>query len=432
MNYKVIGGKKLSGSVTTNISKNATVALLAASLLNRGTTTIKRVPKIEEARRIIEVLKSIGAEVEWTNGDVVGRPPQKPTPPKKDKGGGGENRGTGLFPAPPPPLFESFELPLPGGCNLGGRTMMPHIQALGALGISILKGSEGMYKVSSIEKTAGEVAMYESSDTGTESVLMAAAKIPGKTTIKYASANYMVQDLCVFLEQCGVKVEGIGTSTLVVHGVDDIDRNVEVYPSEDPIESMFFISLAATTQSEITIKRCPFDFLELELVTLGQMGQKYEYGPKYTAENGRAVLADVTMIPSKLTAPPEKIAPRPYPGIYIDNLPFFVPVATQAEGRTLIHDWVYENRAIYYMEMAKLGANMLLADPHRVFIEGPTKLHAADIEAPPALRPATIILIDILAAEGESTLREVYPINRGYERLHERLQELGASVEAVE
>ncbi|MDO8522025.1 MAG: UDP-N-acetylglucosamine 1-carboxyvinyltransferase [bacterium] len=432
MNYKVTGGKKLSGSVTTNISKNATVALLAASLLNRGTTTIKRVPKIEEAHRIIEVLKSIGAEVEWTNGDVVVRPPKKLAPEKMDREAAGKTRSTVLFTAPLAHLFEEFELPLPGGCNLGGRTMMPHIQALGALGIQILKGSEGMYKVSSKEKTFGEVAMYESSDTGTESVLMAAAKIPGKTIIKYASANYMVQDLCTFLEVCGVKVEGIGTSTLTVHGVDEINRDVVIYPSEDPIESMFFISLAATTGSELTIKRCPMDFLELELVTLGQMSQKYEYGAKYLADNGRTILADVTMFPSKLTAPPEKIAPRPYPGINIDNLPFFVPVATQAEGRTLIHDWVYENRAIYYMEMKKLGANMLLADPHRVFIDGPTPLHAADIEAPPALRPATIILIGMLAAEGESILRNVYPINRGYERLHERLQELGASVEAVE
>src|SRR3989344_104660 len=281
MNYKVVGGKKLSGSVTTNISKNATVALLAASLLNRGTTTIKRVPKIEEAHRIIEVLKSIGAEVEWTNGDVVVRPSKKLAPENMDRVAAEKTRSTELFMAPLSHLFETFELPLPGGCKLGGRTMMPHIQALGALGIQILKGSDGMYKVFTKEKTAGAVAMYESSDTGTESVLMAAAKIPGKTTIKYASANYMVQDLCAFLELCGVKVEGIGTSTLVVHGVDEIDREVVVYPSEDPIESMFFISLAATTGSELTICRCPMDFLELELVTLGQMSQKYEYGPKY-------------------------------------------------------------------------------------------------------------------------------------------------------
>lgn len=432
MNYKITGGKKLSGEVVTNVSKNSAVALLVGSLLNQGTTTLKRMPKIEEVHRLIEVLKSIGADVEWNNGDVIVRPGKKLTPKTMDQEAAGRTRSTVLFTAPLAHLFESFELPLPGGCKLGGRTMMPHIQALGALGIQIQPGSPGMYKVSSTDRGAGEVAMYESSDTGTESVLMAAAKIPGKTTIKYASANYMVQDFCVFLELCGVKVEGIGTSTLVVHGVDHIERDIEVYPSEDPIESMFFISLAATTNSELTIRRCPMDFLELELVTLGQMGQKYEYGAKYVAENGRTVLADVTLFPSTLSAPPEKIAPRPYPGINIDNLPFFVPVATQAQGRTLIHDWVYENRAIYYMEMKKLGAEMLLADPHRVFIDGPTKLHAADIEAPPALRPATIILIGMLAAEGESMLRDVYPINRGYERLHERLHEIGASIEAVE
>ena len=263
MNYKVIGGKKLHGSVTTNTSKNAAVALLAASLLNRGETTIKSVPKIEEVNRIIEVLKSIGVEVEWSNADVIIRPPKKLSPEKMDREVAARTRATVLFTAPLAHLFESFELPLPGGCKLGGRTMMPHIQALGALGIQIEKGSDGMYRVTSKEKAAGEVAMYESSDTGTESVLMAAAKIPGKTIIKYASANYMVQDLCVFLEQCGVKIEGIGTSTLVVHGVDDIEREVVAYPSEDPIESMFFISLAATTGSELTIERFPPHFFSL-------------------------------------------------------------------------------------------------------------------------------------------------------------------------
>src|SRR3990167_3819787 len=286
MNYKVTGGKKLSGSVQTNVSKNAAVGLLCASLLNRGTTTLKRMPNIEEVNRLIEVLESIGVKVVWENGDIRITPPAKLKLENVNREAAGKTRSIAMFIGPIAHLFDEFELPLPGGCKLGGRTMMPHIQALGALGIQIEKGSEGMYRVSSKEKAAGEVAMYESSDTGTESVLMAAAKIPGKTTIKYASANYMVQDLCTFLEACGVKVEGIGTSTLIVHGVDDIDRDVTVYPSEDPIESMFFISLAATAGSEITIKRCPFDFLELELVTLGQMSQKYEYGPKYTAENG--------------------------------------------------------------------------------------------------------------------------------------------------
>ena len=275
--------------------------------------------------------------------------------------------------------------------------------------------------------------MYEASDTGVENVLMAAALIPGVTTIKFASSNYMVQDLCVFLQSAGVKIEGIGTSTLIVHGIQEINASLTAIPTEDPIESMFFISLAATTGSQLTITRCPIDFLELELYTLNQMGLTHTRGDVYMAENDHTRLVDITVLDgATLIAPPDKIHARPYPGINIDNLPFFVPVATQATGRTLIHDWVYDGRALHYMEMQKLGAKMELADPHRVFVTGPTPLHGTDMEAPPALRPATILLIGMLAAEGKSTLRNVYPINRGYENLHERLQKLGAIIEASE
>jgi UDP-N-acetylglucosamine 1-carboxyvinyltransferase len=195
---------------------------------------------------------------------------------------------------------------------------------------------------------------------------------------------------------------------------------------------MFFFALAATTRSALTIKRCPIDFLELELLTLKYMGLSYDRSDAYLSENGHTKLVDIAIHRAKqLIAPEDKIAARPYPGINIDNLPFFVPVATQAEGRTLIHDWVYEERAIHYMAMNKLGADLVLADPHRVYVTGPTPLKAAKIKAPPALRPATILLIGMLAADGESELENVYPINRGYENLHERLRTIGASVEAI-
>ncbi|OGC86157.1 UDP-N-acetylglucosamine 1-carboxyvinyltransferase [Candidatus Adlerbacteria bacterium RIFCSPLOWO2_01_FULL_54_21b] len=434
MNYKVIGGKKLSGTVETNISKNAAVALLCASLLNRGTTTLKRMPRIEEVNRILEVLRSIGVTIDWQgNGDIVLKPPTQFDLRNINLGAASKTRSIAMFAAPLAHVLNSFDLPAPTGCNLGKRSLGAHIDALARLGIHVSGNKDAhSYRVESGEKHPAEIVMYEASDTGVENVLMAAAKIPGTTTIKFASANYMVQDLCVFLETCGVKIDGIGTTTLVVHGVEDINADIVGYPSEDPIESMFFISLAATTHSNLSIQRCPIDFLELELLTLESMGLRYERSKEYIAENGRTKLVDLTLKDGELHAPPEKIAPRPYPGINIDNLPYFVPVATQAKGRTLIHDWVYEGRAIHYMEMKKLGAEMLLADPHRVFIDGPTPLHAADIEAPPALRPATLLLIGMLAAEGESMLRNVYPISRGYENLHERLKKLGASVEAVE
>ncbi len=434
MNYRILGGRQLSGDVTTNISKNAAVALLCASLLNRGETVLKRMPRIEEVKRLIEVMESIGVKIVWDkSGDMRITPPAKIDLKNLDKEAAMKTRSIALFIAPLAHLLGDFELPAPGGCNLGKRSLGTHIDALAKLGIQVTGNEEAhTYSVHTGTLAPAEIIMFEASDTGVENALLAAAKIPGTTTIKFASANYMVQDMCVFLQHCGVKIEGIGTSTLVVHGLADINAEVHGHPSEDPIESMFFISLAATTRSKLTIRRCPMDFLELELFTLEHMGLQYERGEAYASENGHTVLRDITILPSHLVAPAEKIAPRPYPGINIDNLPYFIPIATQAKGRTLIHDWVYENRAIYYMEMKKLGADILLADPHRVFVSGPTPLHAADIEAPPALRPATLLLIGMLAAEGESTLFNVYPINRGYENLHERLRGIGASIEALE
>ncbi len=434
MNYKVVGGKKLSGEVETNISKNAAVALLAASLLNRGETVLKRMPRIEEVKRLIEVMESIGVTIVWDpSGDMRITPPEKFDLANINAESAQKTRSIALFIAPLAHRMGTFELPAPRGCDLGKRSLGAHIDALSQLGITVT-GNEAAhtYHVESSGKKAAEIVMVEASDTGVENVLMAAALIPGITTIKFASANYMVQDLCVFLRHCGVKIEGVGTSTLVVHGLSDINAEVHGHPSEDPIESMFFIALAATTKSELLIKRCPIDFVELELYTLGQMGLKYEMGEKYASENGHTVLRDVRILPSELTAAVEKIAPRPYPGINIDNLPYFVPIATQAAGETLILDWVYEVRPGYYLEMNKLGANVERLDQHRILVKGPTKLHAADIEAPNALRPATLLLIGMLAAEGESTLFNVYPINRGYENLHERLKKLGASIEAVE
>ncbi len=434
MNYKVIGGKKLSGTVTTNISKNAAVALLAASLLNRGVTILKRMPRIEEVKRLIEFMRSIGVTIDWDdNGDMRITPPAALDLANMDRVAAEKTRSIALFIAPLAHLLPSFELPAPTGCDLGKRSLGAHIDPLAKLGIIVTGNEEAhTYRVETKAMAPREIIMYEASDTGTENVIMAAAKIKGITTIKYASANYMVQDLCVFLRHCGVRIDGIGTSTLVIHGLSDINSEIEGHPSEDPIESMFFVSLAATTSSEIRIERCPTDFLELELYTLGQMGLQYLMTERYASDNGHTVLRDVTVKPSGLIAAPEKVAPRPYPGINIDNLPYFVPVATQAKGTTLVHDWVYDGRARHYLEMNKLGAKIELQGPHRAYIEGPTVLHPADVEAPPAFRPASLLLIGMLAAEGESMLRNVYPINRGYADLSSRLAKLGASVEAIE
>lgn len=430
VSFKIEGGKKLSGRVSVNTSKNAAVALLCASLLNSGKTVLKNVPKIEEVKRIIEVLQSLGVVVKWVGADVEILPPNKINISGINREAAIKTRSVLMLLGPLVHLFDKFVLPLAGGCKLGARTVRPHLFALEKLGVKITTNHDH-YSVASNNLKASEIVLYEMGDTVTENALMAAAKLPGITTIKLASSNYMVQDLCHFLGILGVKIEGIGTSTLKVYGKPKIQMRAVFNLSEDPIEAMLFLSLAATTKSAITIERCPIDFLELELLKLEKMGFNYKIIKQYKSRNGLTNLADIKTAPSNLIALEEKIHPLPYPGLNIDNLPFFVPVATQAKGTTLIHDWVYENRAIYYMELNKLRANIILADPHRVYVEGPSELKAAEVICPPALRPAAIILIAMLAAKGTSILRNVYSINRGYENLVDRLNSLGANIQVL-
>ena len=431
LNLKIEGGRKLSGAATVKTSKNAAVGLLCASLLNSGKTVLKNIPRIEEVNRIIEVLLSLGVSVKWIGeGDLEIIPPKKIYIENINAASAARTRSVLMLLGPLVHLLDKFQLPYPGGCKLGTRTVRPHLFALEKLGVDIV-AHKGNYHVSAGKLHPAEIVLYESGDTVTENALMTAAKVDGVTVIKFASANYQVQDLCFFLEKLGVKIEGIGTTTLVVHGKSEINTAVEYSPSEDPIEAMLFLSIAATTNSSITIERCPIDFLELELLKLEKMGFKYKILKKYKARNGHANLVDIQTLPSKLKALEEKIYARPFPGLNIDNLPFFVPIATQAKGRTLIHDWVFESRALYYTELAKLGANVILADPHRVYIEGPTDLKPAEVVCPPALRPAAIILVAMLAAKGTSILRNVYSINRGYEDLCARLNKLGAKIQPL-
>ncbi len=429
LNLAIEGGRSLNGTIVTNASKNGAVVLLAAALLNRGRTTIKALPQIEEVERVLEVLQSLGVRVTREDHAVTLEPPATLKLDQINSEAAKKIRSILLFIGPLIHAVKNFKLPYSGGCQLGERTVRPHLFALEELGVKI-KTREEYYDIQVGRlKRNQEIVLYEMGDTVTEQALMAASLIAGPTTIKFASSNYMVQELCAFLGVLGVVIKGVGTSTLRVIGATEINKDITYHLSEDPVETMLFLALAATTNSSLTIKRAPIDFLALELLKLKKMGFKYRLSKPYKSHNGHFNLVDIQTKPSKLKALADKIHPLPYPGINIDNLPFFVPIATQATGKTLIHDWVYENRAIYYLELTKLGATIILADPHRVIIDGPTPFRAAEVICPPALRPAAIILIAMLAAKGRSILRNVYSINRGYEDLVTRLQGLGAKID---
>jgi UDP-N-acetylglucosamine 1-carboxyvinyltransferase len=430
LNFRVEGGHELKGDITLKTSKNAAVGLLCASLLNHGVTRFKAFPRIEEVYRIIEVLESMGVSVKWLPGnDVEIRRPAKLKLDRLNAQAARKTRSVLMMIGPLMHEANEFKIPYAGGCKLGARTVAPHLYALENFGVDIV-ASSGHYNVKVKKKAAGRFVLYESGNTVTENALFAAARTPEETIIQAASGDYMIQDVCYFLQKLGVKIDGVGSQFLTVRGISHIKKNITYALTEDPIEAMLFITAAVVTDSKIVIKRVPYIWIGLELLKLEKMGLKYKLSEPYKASNGIVDLADLTVEKHRgsLKAPIDKLHPNLYPGLNPDNVPYFVPIAAVAKGRTLIHDWLYENRAIYYTELTKIGAQVELADPHRVYITGPTRFTVSDVVCPPALRPASLLLIGMLAANGTSMLRNVYTINRGYEDLAERLNSLGARI----
>ncbi len=432
MSYLIVnGGKKLHGKIETHSAKNSAVAILCSCLMIKDKVILDEVPEIEEVNRILELLASIGVKVARLDKgkfsvDASGELDMQ----NIDRRSCEMTRSSLLLFGALASRVKEYKLYKSGGCKLGTRRVRPHLYVLEKLGVKV-ESKEKYYEVKNGALHADHIVMYESGDMATENAIMAAVFAPGQTVFKMASANYMVQDLCYFLKRAGAKIEGIGSTTITVTGVKELKavKNYSIMP--DPIVAMTYIAAGITTGSQITVTNCPLEFLELELVKLEMMGQKLILKNKRKSNNGWFDLVDIEILPSKLSALPDKIYGRPFPGLNIDNLPLFVPILTQAEGRTLVHDWAYENRAVYYLDLQKMGAKITLLDPHRVWVEGPTKFVAKEMTAPTALRPAVVVLICMLSASGKSVLHNTYEIDRGYENLYEVLNQAGADIRLI-
>lgn len=432
MSYAIRGGKKLSGSIDVNTAKNAATALLCASLMIKGKTTLYDMPRMEDVERILDILESIGVHFEWQNKTTLLIDTSSELRLKDiDVENCGRLRSSLLLLGALAGRVKKYKLYQSGGCNLGTRTTHPHVLALEKLGVHVT-GSKDYFEVTNKKLKGAEIVMYESGDTPTENAIMAAVLAEGTTTIRFASANYMVQDLCNFLVEAGAKIEGIGTTTLHIKGVKKLKQVDRYHVMPDPLEAMAFISLAITTGSELLIKNCPLDFLDLELEKLKVMGQKIKMSRVKKSKSKHFRVADITVIPSPLVALPDKIHGMPYPGINLDNVPFFIPICTKAKGQSLIHDWAFESRPMYALGFNEMGANVEVKDVHRIFVNGPTKLKAANIEGPNAIRPGMMLLIGLIAAKGNSTISNTYPIERGYQNIVARLQRIGVDIKNIE
>jgi UDP-N-acetylglucosamine 1-carboxyvinyltransferase len=413
--FVINGGKPLKGTIEARGAKNAAFPILAATLLTKKECVIDNLPLIEDVFRIIEILKSMGSEIEW-----LGERRIKIKNAKIDPGQARADlikllRGSILLFGPLLARFGKVSLPRPGGCVIGARPIDAHLDGFRQLGIEIAKDNN-RYSLSGKNK-GGAVVLNEFSVTATENLMIFASLFAKKTIIKIADQDYQVQELAKFLKKMGVKITGIGTHCLTIEGKKVLNGANHKIMS-DPIEAGTFIILAAACKGDVTVKNVEIEFLELPLKKLKDFGVPLEISNnEVRVKPWKALVID-------------KIQSLPYPGIPSDLQSAFGVLSTQAKGSTLIQDPLYEGRLKYLEEINKMGAEIYFADPHRAIINGPTRLYGVELGSFD-LRGGAALIIAALIAEGKSTISNIYQIDRGYEKIEERLQKIGADIERI-
>ncbi len=415
----IIQGKKpLKGIVEVRGAKNAAFPLLAATLLTKEDCLIENLPLIEDVFLSIKILESLGAEISWEGKRTLKIRAKNINPDKIRKDLISKFRGSVLFFGPLLARFHKAKLPQPGGCLIGARPVDTHLDAFSQLGVKVSsEGNSFKLELPRLSK-GGRIILNEFSVTATENLLLFASLIPKKTIIKNADADYSVQELSKFLKKMGVRIKGVGTHILEVKGKKQL-RGVKHKLISDPIEAGTFILMTACAKGRVLVKNVEFSFLEFFLKRLRDFGLPYQR----VSKNSIGVKPWTSL---KI----DKIQSLPYPGLATDLLPLFGVLATQIKGPTLIHDPLYEGRLKYLEEINKMGGQIIFADPHRAIISGPTPLYGIEV-ASPDLRGGVSLIAAALIAKGQSIIGNVYQIDRGYERIEERLQKLGANIKRI-
>jgi UDP-N-acetylglucosamine 1-carboxyvinyltransferase len=415
--FEIEGGSKLAGEIAVSGSKNATTPILAATLLTTKTCVISNIPLIEDVFRMLEILESMGVRVEWRGRRTVAVTATNVNPSKMDIELVKKIRSSILLLGSLSARFDSFRLYHPGGCVIGARPVGTHFDALDKLGVHIV-GEGKEYRVDAHGRKPGRVVLREMSVTATENAMMLAAGMSGKTTIKIAAAEPHVEDLGRFLVKMGAKIKGLGTHTLEITGMKGLSgAKHAVIP--DPVEAATFLILGVATGSAITVKNAREDHLDLVLEKLREFGAGFKVGKNA-----------ITVIPAKRLMAVRKVETRTYPGIPTDIQAPLAILATQAEGQTLIFDTLYEGRFNHVAELEKMGGNVIVLNPHQVMVLGRTVLRGTVIKSYD-LRAGAALIIAALAAKGTTTIEDIYQVDRGYERIEERLAKLGARIRRI-
>lgn len=422
MKFIVNGGKKLGGRIGVRGSKNAATPILTATLLTDRPCVIRNLPLIGDVLTIIKILEGIGSKVDWIEERAVRITNDNIDPSKLNAQLICKIRSSTLLMGPLLARFGELEINTPGGCHIGVRPLDAHMNAFRDLGFKVdYDDKEDLYTIKrEHEGTHKEVTLTEFSVTAAENMLMFASLHPG-TTFHIMALEPHVVDLGHFLERLGVEFEGLGSHDVTVVKAINDGGQIEHTIMSDPIEAGTFMALAAVTKSDITVVNAPVDALTLPLLKLKEFGVEYEVnGNDVTIYGTRSNLHAI-----------RKLEVRPYPGFPSDLQAPFGVLASQADGETLIFDTLFEGRLKYLHELEKMGATVEILGPHRAIVKGPTPLHAKNVESID-LRAGATLIIAALVADGETTLHTAEQIDRGYEKIEERLITLGADIKRVE
>lgn len=419
--FVVEGGQKLAGEIRPAGNKNSALPAIAASLLGTGVTILKNMPRILDVLTMLEILENLGARVTWKDQNTVCIDPSSVGSGSIDPVLAQKIRASLLLAGPLLARFGCVRLPPPGGDVIGRRRMDTHFLAFEALGATV-KFDSG-FEIECKKLYGTDLFLDEPSVTGTENAIMAAVLAEGESLIRNVASEPHVQDLCNLLISMGAGIEGVGTNQLRISGVESL-KGTTFSIGSDHIETGSFIGLAGVTDSQILIKDAPVEHLESTLLGFRRLGLNIQVEGadiRVLGDSQKNIISDAFgSLP--------KIDDGPWPAFPADLTSIALVTATQCEGTVLIHEKMFESRMFFTDKLVAMGAKIILCDPHRAVVAGPCRLRAAKLESPD-IRAGMALLLAALGAEGVSHIQNIGQIERGYERIDERLRNLGAKIE---
>ena len=423
--FIIEGGAPLAGTVVPAGNKNAALPALAACLLTSEEVVLRNIPRISDVEAMLELLRLLDVKVEWRDDNVVALRADELSHTDVDRGYAERIRASFLLAGPLLARRGRADMPPPGGDVIGRRRLDPHLDAFRALGAEV-HVDRNYYRLSATDGLhACDFFMDEPSVMATENALMAAALTPGSTVIHNAASEPHVQDVARLLMAMGARIEGIGSNLMIVHGQEELG-GADYTIGPDYIEIGSFIALAACTGGELRIKDTLPDDLRMTRLAFERLGCRIEFDG-----NDAIVPAGQRLrVKSDEGDAISKIEDGPWPAFPADLTSIAVAMATQAEGLILIHEKMFENRLYFVDKLVTMGARVIVCDPHRAVVSGPSRLHGERMESPD-IRAGMAILIAALCADGTSEIGNIRQIDRGYERIDERLRLLGARIERV-